>query len=110
MHYKTLRFSPDLVHLILLGKKTSTWRLWDDKNLSKGDIVYFLKSGNGRYFATAKIIEVIEKPLGLLTHEDTLGHEEFDSAKEMYKIFQKYYRRKIGPKTLVKIVQFELMS
>lgn len=34
---KTLKFTPELSAKILSGEKTSTWRLFDDKNLQKGD-------------------------------------------------------------------------
>jgi len=33
---KTLKFAPDLCAQILAGTKTSTWRLFDDKNLMGG--------------------------------------------------------------------------
>lgn len=39
---KTLKFAPDLVPLVLSGKKDTTWRLWDDKNLTENDIVDFI--------------------------------------------------------------------
>jgi hypothetical protein len=31
---KTLKFYDNLIPLILSGEKTSTWRIFDDKNLS----------------------------------------------------------------------------
>jgi len=39
---KTLKFANNLVSLILSGEKTATWRLFDDKDLTKGDKVLFL--------------------------------------------------------------------
>jgi hypothetical protein len=33
---KTLKFKPHLVEQILTGTKTSTWRLFDDKNIMGG--------------------------------------------------------------------------
>jgi ribonuclease HI len=36
---KTLKFNHDLAQLILKGEKTSTWRLYDDKDLSVDDSV-----------------------------------------------------------------------
>jgi uncharacterized protein YhfF len=34
---KTLKFNHELAQLILAGEKTSTWRLYDDKDLSVDD-------------------------------------------------------------------------
>jgi len=34
---KSLKFSAELVPLILSGEKTMTWRFWDDKDLDSGD-------------------------------------------------------------------------
>jgi len=36
---KTVKFRPDLAQLIMDGKKTTTWRLFDDKDLQAGDVV-----------------------------------------------------------------------
>lgn len=35
---KALKFTPELSAKILSGEKTSTWRLFDDKNLQKATI------------------------------------------------------------------------
>ena len=39
---KTLKFTPELCGQILTGTKTSTWRLFDDKNLTVGDELTFV--------------------------------------------------------------------
>lgn len=106
---KTLKFSPKLVPLILSGEKISTWRLWNDKDLSMGDIVELLESGTDKHFATARLTKVIEKPMGQLTEEDKKGHENFNSDKEMYATYLKYYGKPISPDTLVKIIKFKLI-
>lgn len=107
---KRLHFAPDLVKLILTGKKTVTWRFWDDKNLTKGDLVDFLESGTEKYFATAKITKVVENKIGELTREDKKGHEVFKNDKEMYKRYSGYYGRKVYSNTTVKIIRFKLIS
>jgi len=33
---KTVKFSPELAQLIMEGKKATTWRLFDDKDLRAG--------------------------------------------------------------------------
>jgi hypothetical protein len=110
MKKKTLKFAPDLILLVLSGKKNSTWRLWDDKDLSKGDKVDFLDAKAGAKFATAKLTKVVQKPMGKLTESDKKGHETFRSNEEMYTTYTKYYGRKVGPETLVKIVRFKLIE
>ncbi len=39
---KTLKFKPHLVAQILAGTKTSTWRLFDDKNITGGGFAQLL--------------------------------------------------------------------
>lgn len=103
---KKLKFAPELVPLVLSGKKTSTWRLFDDKDLNEGDVLDFLESGTDRHFSTALITKVTEKPLGELTEEDKSGHERFSSDEEMYKTYEKHYNRQVTSETQVKIVWF----
>ena len=64
---KTLKFKPELAELILAGKKTSTWRLFDDKDLQTDDVVSFVNSDTMEQFALAKLSEVNEKELGEMT-------------------------------------------
>lgn len=58
---KKLKFANNLIHLILSGEKTSTWRLFDDKSLEIKDKLDFLDSEKEKKFAEAEIIEVREK-------------------------------------------------
>ncbi len=105
---KTLKFATDLIPLVLSGQKTSTWRLWDEKDLAVGDEVSLLDQITKQQFATAKIIKVIEKPLGELTEYDKKGHEKFANSEEMYQTYTKYYNRPVDQTTIVKIIWFEL--
>lgn len=105
---KRLKFSSELVPLVLSGEKDTTWRLWDDKNLSGGDTVDFIDIETKRCFATAKLTKVNARLMGGLTKEDRVGHEPFDSDKQMYDTYSRYYGRSVGPDTPVKIIRFEL--
>lgn len=107
---KRLRFSPDLVPLVLSGEKYSTWRLFDDKDLTEDDTLDLLDSKTNMQFATARIIKVVEKPLGDLTDKDRKGHEQFNSEEEMYATYSRYYQKEIKPKDLVKIIWFQLIK
>lgn len=106
---KQLHFSKELCPLILSGEKSSTWRLWDDKNLQVGDTVNFLESKTEKHFATVKIIKVTEKKMGELKEEDGRGHEKYKNDSEMYKTYKEYYKKEVTPNTVVKIIWFELI-
>lgn len=105
---KTLKFDEPLSRMILGGEKTTTWRLFDDKNLSEGDILNFVVSQTGKEFGTGKIIHVKETTLGSLTEDDWDGHEKFTSESEMYRTYEKYYGKKVDKNTLLKIIKFKL--
>lgn len=105
---KTLKFTQSLVPLILSGEKTSTWRLFDDKDLQTGDELEFLNKETGEHVAYATATKVIERPMGKLKEEEIEGHEKYATSEEMYATFSKYYNEPIGPDTIVKIIWFEL--
>lgn len=107
--HKTLKFASHLVPLVLNGSKKTTWRLFDDKELSVGDSVVFLEHGTGKQFGRAKITQVRVKELGELTDEDWEGHERFSSQEEMYTTYKTYYTKNVDSKTLVKVIKFVLL-
>ncbi|MBI2591035.1 MAG: ASCH domain-containing protein [Candidatus Blackburnbacteria bacterium] len=53
---KTLKFAPELASLVLDGSKTSTWRLFDDKDLAQGDQLSLVNRETREEFAKAVII------------------------------------------------------
>ncbi len=105
---KTLKFKEHLVPLILSGEKTVTWRLFDDKDLRVGDKVNLINADSREIFGSAKLTEIKEKPFGEITDEDFDGHEKFESEKEMYETYKKYYGGKLSKDTTVKIIKFKL--
>ena len=107
--HKRLRFASDLVPLILSEAKVSTWRLWDDKELTEDDIVDFVSQDTNKCFAKAKLSKIIKKPLGELTEKDKVGHEKFVSNEEMYETYTKYYGRKVDENSIVKIIWFKII-
>lgn len=105
---KTIKFADDLSKLILEGKKTSTWRLFDDKNLKEGEEVDFINKQTMEKFGEATLVEVKETMLGKLTDEDFQGHQKYPSNEEMFTDLQKYYPREIvDEKTKAKIIKFK---
>jgi predicted transcriptional regulator len=39
---KSLKFRPELAKMILDSTETTTWRMFDDKDLKEGDVVDFI--------------------------------------------------------------------
>jgi len=106
---KKLKFYQHLAKMILDGTKTTTWRLFDDKNLSVGDEVICVNTQTNEEFSKIKIISVKETTLGKLSKDEFQGHEEFNSKKEMYETYRKYYGDKVGPETPLKVIKFEVL-
>ncbi|MFH1089686.1 MAG: ASCH domain-containing protein [Candidatus Uhrbacteria bacterium] len=106
---KTIKFRPNLVPLVLSGEKTSTWRLFDDKDLSIGDEISMLNKETLVEFAKAKITAIEEKKLGELVDDDFSGHECYESIEERYKTYRGYYGDRVTSETIAKIIDFEII-
>ncbi len=104
---KTLKFRPNLVEQILLGEKSSTWRLFDDKDLKEGDQLTLINKETLKEFGTAVITSLKIKTLSTLTETDWEGHERFSSDEEMYAKYREYYGEKVNPNSEVKIISFD---
>lgn len=110
---KTLKFDHDSSELILSGKKNSTWRLFDDKDLSVDDTVKLVDKVKPDDPKTWKVIgqgrirEVIEKRLGDVTEQDMAGHEHYDSKDGMLKHYKSFYGDRITLDTVVKMIYFD---
>jgi len=103
---KSLKFVPELCEKILGGEKTSTWRLFDDKDIQEGDELEFINKETREVIGVAKVSAIKTKTLGTLTDEDWEGHERYVSENEMYKTFRGFYGDKVNPETEVKIIDF----
>ncbi len=106
---KKLKFEHSLVEKVLNGSKTSTWRLFDDKDLRIGDKLELIEFGTDEMFANAEIVAVEEKSLGDITEPDFKGHETFPSRDEMLATYRGYYGDKVNWDTVVKMVDFKLL-
>lgn len=107
---KTLKFRQNLVEEILAGRKTVTWRLFDDKDLKVGDRVELLYWETKGKFSEAKITKVREKKLGEIEDEDFEGHERFENKEEMLETYRKYYGKRVDWDTMVKMINFKLFE
>lgn len=106
---KTMKFREFKAKMIMDGDKTSSLRLYDDKDLRAGDDLELIVWETGKVFAKAKITEIIEKPLGEIGEDDLAGHEKYESKEAMIENQQKYYEN-VGPETPAKIVRFRLLA
>lgn len=109
MPHKTLKFRPELAKLINAGKKTCTWRLFDDKDLKEGDLVDLIDSETKKKFGEVEFIHVHEKKMKDLVESDFDGHEKFTDKEEMYRTYKTYYGDRVGPETAVKMIRFRLI-
>ena len=102
---KTLKFAPQLCEQIIAGIKTSTWRLFDDKDLTMGDELIFVNKATLESFGTGKITQLYTKTLGTLEESDWAGHERFSSEQVMYDTYRSFYGNGVSQET-EKIIQF----
>jgi len=113
---KTLKFDHNRAQQILSREKTTTWRLYDDKDLSVNDDIKVVDKQNPndpktwRVIGIAKVTEVIEKKLGDVTKEDMAGHQSFETKEEMLSYYRQLYGDRVQFDTPVKIVMFDFMD
>lgn len=109
---KTIKLDHQLANDIRAGKKTSTWRLYDDKDLSVDDRVVLIDKVDPRNhdtwvaFGEAVITTVVEKHLSEVGKDDYDGHQVYASAEEMLKTYRGYYGDSVSLQTPVKIIHF----
>lgn len=106
---KTLKFRSHLAKEIQEGRKTVTWRIFDDKDLSEGDQLELLGWESGEKFAEAEIIRVREKKLGQIKESDFEGHEKYSNPEIMLQHYREYYGNKVTMDTPIKMVDFKVL-
>lgn len=105
MKTKIVKFTPELAELIKKGEKTTTIRLFDDKDLSVGDRIE-LATGDEKdvtVFGKAVITEIIKRTIETLQDEDFKGHEPVADPLEHYR---GYYGDKVQLDSEVKVVRY----
>lgn len=106
---KTLKFRNHLVQEIQEGRKTVTWRLFDDKDLSAGDQLELLDWESGEKFAEAEITQVREKKLGQIEESDFEGHEKYSSPEAMLQQYREYYGDAVTMDTPIKMIDLKIL-
>jgi len=113
---KTLKFDHESAQDVLLGKKTSTWRLYDDKDLSVNDHIKIIDktdpndTNSWKIIGEAVVNEVIEKKLGDVTDRDMAGHEVYDTQEEMLATYRQRYGDRVTLDEPVKMVYFKFTA
>ena len=101
---------------MMSGKKRSTWRMFDDKQLAVGDTIQLIDKVDPEDESTWHTIGcgviniVIEKRIRDITESDYEGHEEYVSHEEIVEQFKHYYGDSVTIDTPLKIVQFSLVD
>lgn len=109
---KKLKLDHSLAEQIRSGKKTSTLRLFDDKDLSVNDSVLLIDKvdsanpSSWKEIGTATINQVVERRLGDLTEEDLASQGIYANKQAVIADFQKLYGQNVTAQTPVKIIQF----
>lgn len=112
---KTLKLDHELAEQVKNGLKHSTWRLYDDKDLSVDDRVVIVDKIDPKdrdsWVATgeAVITRVVEKHLGEIGKDDYDGPNPYASPEDMLHAFRGYYGEGVSFKTPVKIVYFTFL-
>lgn len=114
---KTLKFNHNDAQEILEGKKNTTWRLYDDKDISVDDTLKIIDKTHEdaptgwQVIGHGKVIEIVEKKLGSVTKEDMAmaGHREFKSLDDVLETYKNYYGDRVSFDTPVKIIRFEFL-
>ena len=105
---KKLKFKPYLIDEIISGRKTITWRLFDDKNLQENDVLECINSDTGEKFAEVKIINVIEKTIKELNDND-LRENSYVNYEQVMEVNKRLYGESVDKNTTIKIIKFKLL-
>lgn len=109
---KTLKLDHDLATQIREGKKRTTWRLYDDKDISVGDKVLLIDKKDGdkpetwESMGVAHVTQVTEKRIRDLNTDDREGHEKYNSKDELLTTFKRYYGDRVTLDTPIKVIKF----
>lgn len=113
---KKLKLEHKLAQLVAAGQKTSTWRLFDDKDLSVNDTVLLIDKVDPKHpntwkvIGTATINSVTERRLGDINDHELSEGEPFTSREAMLAVYRRYYGPNVSWQTPVKIIRFDFQA
>lgn len=109
---KTLKLDHKLAKDVLKGTKTSTWRIYDDKDISVDDDIELIDKVDGlepstwRVIGRAHVNAVLSKRIEDLTDQDMKESHQYSSVDEVMNEFRRYYGEGVNEQTPVKIIHF----
>lgn len=114
INMKTLKLDHALAEMVRDGTKTSTWRIYDDKDIRVNDDIELIDKikpadpSTWRSMGTARVDMVVEKRLGEVNDKDFEGRNPYASQEKMLADFRKYYGPQVALETPVKMIHFSL--
>ncbi len=109
---KTIKLDHSLALKVVSGEKRSTWRLFDDKQLSVGDEIQLIDKVDPEDESTWRsigcgVIDIVtEKRIRDITELDYAPHEKYASQQDIVDSFKKYYGDSVTTNTPIKIIHF----
>ncbi len=113
---KALKLDHELASLVRNGEKTSTWRIFDDKDLRVNDEIELVDKVNAsdpetwEVFSIARIDKVIEKRIGDIVESDFEGHGDVAKPVGLVDEFRQYYGPNVTLETPIKMIHFSLLD
>lgn len=109
---KKLKLEHDVARLVIEGELRTTWRLFDDKDLSVNDVVELVDKTDPnepqtwRPMGTAIINKIIERRLGDAVDEGMIG-VDVASGEDILKLSRDFYGKNVTLQTPAKIIFFD---
>ena len=107
---KTLKFITEQIADIESGKCTTTWRLFDDKDLNVGDELQFVNSDNGTVFGYAIINEIVIKRILDINDDEKRGHRLYENDQQMLADFRRFYGDEVDGQSIIKVVKYSFSN
>lgn len=113
---KTLKLNHAAAKQVLEGRRTSTWRMNDDKNLSVNDDIELVDKVNSlrpdtwRAIGVAHVDRIIEKRLGDINDEDFIGAGPAATTESLVDNFKVYYGDSVDLDSPIKMVHFSFKA
>lgn len=110
---KKLKLDHAAAQKVLSGKVSSTWRLYDDKDLTVNDAVALIDKVDPaapqtwRVIGVATITRVVEKRIGDIEQSDMRAGEDFDSPEILLEAMRQRYGMNVEWDTAIKLVYFD---
>lgn len=112
---KQLKFDHSYSKDILLGHKTSTIRINDDKDIVIGDAIEIIdkvkvdEPSSWRRIGTAQVTSVLETNVGSLDVTSLDTHESYASLEQLIATMRRYYGDFVNSETPIKLIDFKFV-